>query len=152
VAAVLDGGKGAAAVLAVERWPVSAAMVSAAGVLAVVGHVAPVWLGFRGGKGVATGAGVLAVLAPGALAAGVAVFALTIWATRYVSLGSCLAAVAVVGAALVGDRSMPVVIGAAATATIVLVGHRDNLARLWAGNEPRLTVGSRASVRDTGRR
>jgi glycerol-3-phosphate acyltransferase PlsY len=136
--AALDAAKGAVAVVVAERWPASAAMVSVAGIFAVIGHVAPIWLGFRGGKGVATGAGVLAVLTPTSLAAGVAVFVLTVWATRYVSLGSCVAAGVVVMVAVVVGEPAPVVLGAAAITGLVWVRHRENLTRLLAGSEPRL--------------
>jgi len=138
LAAALDGAKGAVAVLAAERWPVGAALVSTVGVMAVLGHVAPVWLGFRGGKGVATGAGVLAVLAPGSAAVGVAIFVVVVSATRYVSLGSCLAAAGVVLAAFFGAQPAPILIATGIIGGLVLMRHRENIARLRTGREPRL--------------
>ncbi len=149
--AVLDIAKGVVAVLAADRWavgPVALPIVAVAGVSAVCGHVAPVWLGFRGGKGVATGAGVVTVLAPWALVAGVAVFGLTVWATRYVWLGSCLAACAVVVAAVTAGEPVPVVLGVSGIAVLVCVRHRQNLARWRAGSEPRLfTNDAHAAIR-----
>jgi glycerol-3-phosphate acyltransferase PlsY len=138
VAALLDIGKGACAVFVAAALALSPAVVALAGVLAVVGHVAPVWLSFRGGKGVATGAGVLAVLAPTSLAAGVVVFAFTVWTTRYVSLGSCVAAGVVVIATVMIGEPAPVVLAAMAIAGLVWVRHRDNMSRLRAGSEARL--------------
>jgi glycerol-3-phosphate acyltransferase PlsY len=138
LAALLDAAKGAVAVLAAERWAAGAALVSAAGVFAVLGHIAPVWLRFRGGKGVATGVGVLAVLAPGAAAIGVAIFVVTVWATRYVSLGSCMAVAGVVLATAVGAQPAPVLVASLIIGGLVLVRHRENIARLRTGREPRL--------------
>src|SRR6185295_11651793 len=69
--------------------------VAAAAIAVIVGHIFPVWLGFRGGKGVATGVGVFLVLAPMAVVVAGVVFILVVWRTRYVSLGSILAATAI---------------------------------------------------------
>ena len=138
LAALLDAAKGAIAVFATDRWAAGAALVSAAGVFAVLGHVAPAWLRFRGGKGVATGAGVLAVLAPGTAAIGVALFVVTVWVTRYVSVGSCVAVAGVVLAAAVGAQPAPVRVATFIIGGLVLMRHRENIARLRAGREPRL--------------
>ncbi len=136
--AVLDMAKGALAVLAAQRWPVTLTVVAAAGVGAVCGHVAPVWLGCRGGKGVATGAGVLGVLAPVALLVGLVVFGLTAWTTRYVWLASCVAAGGVVVSVIALREPLPVMLAACGIAGLVWVRHRENLARWRAGSEPRL--------------
>jgi glycerol-3-phosphate acyltransferase PlsY len=146
LALALDVAKGSAAVLLAQALSAgaagstSSALAAAAGVAAVVGHMHPVWLGFRGGKGVATGAGMFLVLAPGALAVAACVFVLTVAVTRYVSLGSTLAAVALVCAAAAGGASTTVVAGAAIVAMLVLARHRGNLTRLAAGTEPRIGV------------
>ena len=93
---LLDALKGAAAVLVARALLAGGAGANwwvAASALAVVGgHVFPVWLGFRGGKGVATGLGVFLVLAPLAVLCSLLAFAVIVWATRYVSLGSITAA------------------------------------------------------------
>src|SRR5207247_6418750 len=90
-AMVLDMSKGVATVLVAQRIDPGATGPAVAGIAAVLGHIYPVWLGFRGGKGVATTCGVFAVLAPVATAIASLVFLLTGWSTRYVSLGSVVA-------------------------------------------------------------
>ncbi len=93
VAFVLDAAKGAVAVLVAQRLSAEPATPVAGGLASIIGHIYPVWLGFRGGKGVATAGGVFAVLTPAALGIAAAVFVLAIWVTRYVSVGSMAAAV-----------------------------------------------------------
>ena len=138
VATGLDAAKGILAVLVAVRLTAGPAVPVAAGLAAVVGHIYPMWLGFRGGKGVATTAGVFGVLAPTALAVAAAVFVVAVWATRYVSVGSMTAAVTLVLATGVGDAPAAVAIGAAASALIIMHRHRTNLARLVAGTERRV--------------
>jgi glycerol-3-phosphate acyltransferase PlsY len=143
VAAVaLDALKGTVAVLVAQRLTSGAAEVMAAGVVSVLGHVYPVWLRFRGGKGVATAAGVFVVLAPVALGAAVIMFVAVVRVTRFVSLGSMAAAVTlpILSAALGGPAS--VTAGAVLTAAIIVHRHRANLSRVLAGTERR--VGERA--------
>src|SRR5712692_219354 len=92
--AVLDMAKGAASVWLAERLSPGPAVPAAAGLAAIVGHIYPVWLRFRGGKGVATACGVFSVLTPLALPPALTVFVLIVWSTKYVSLGSVLASLA----------------------------------------------------------
>ena len=143
----LDALKGAAAVLvarlvltegfSVDWW------VAAAAVAAVAGHVFPVWLSFRGGKGVATGLGVFAVLAPLALLCALPVFVLVVWATRYVSLGSIVTAalmplaVWALGARgyVRGEELMPVLTAASVGGALIIFMHRANIGRLLRGEE-----------------
>jgi glycerol-3-phosphate acyltransferase PlsY len=134
----LDAVKGGAAVLVAERLTVGPAAPVAAGLAAILGHVYPVWLGFRGGKGVAPAAGVFGVLAPQAMLVAVAVFLVTVWSTRYISAGSLAGAVALAVATAASDASGPVIAGAAVAALIVVHRHRDNLARLMSGTERRV--------------
>ena len=113
----------------------------ACGVAAVAGHNWPVWLGFKGGKGVATSAGMLLGIAPAAVGIGFGVFAVTVAATRFVSLGSILAAVAVPAAYLAlngtGNKLLAgVLVG---LGLLVIVKHRANIRRLLQGAEPRIT-------------
>lgn len=140
VALALDMAKGAAAVLLVERLAGgdSVGVSTAAGLAAVVGHVYPLWLGFRGGKGVATACGVFAVLAPWATAAAGVVFLVTMWWTRYVSLGSVAGTVALGPISYLAEAPLSVVTGAVVAAAIIIVRHRPNLNRVRAGAERRI--------------
>ena len=135
---LLDVAKGTFAVAAARLMSDDVAVATGAGLAAIVGHIYPVWCGFRGGKGVAASAGVFAVLAP--LATGIAtlVFVATTAATRFISAGSIAGALALPVAAAVGHLPNPVVAGTLLAAAIVLVRHRDNVSRLMAGTERRI--------------
>jgi glycerol-3-phosphate acyltransferase PlsY len=144
-----DIGKGYLAV-SLARALVPAPWGAAAGtVLAVVGNCWPVFLGFRGGKGVATGLGAFLGLQPWATVPAALVWGVVVASFRYVSLASVMACVCLpLGVALLGFRwGLPdrwEAVGAAVlTAIIIIARHRANLARLAAGREPRL--GERAS-------
>ncbi len=106
-----------------------------AGVAAVVGHIYPIWLGFRGGKGVATATGVFSVLSPWPTLIAVAAFVIVVARTRYVSLGSVVATVVLplVEWWMPGARAVD--IGATAVGALILFRHRGNVARLWARTE-----------------
>jgi acyl phosphate:glycerol-3-phosphate acyltransferase len=148
---VLDALKGVAAVVA-ARWLAGggeegAWVVAAAAVMAVVGHIFPVWLGFRGGKGVATGLGVFLALAPLAVLAAVPIFLLVVWQTRYVSLGSIVtAATAPLWAWLWYGVVAPraglgqVLAALAVTAALIIAKHGGNMRRLRAGTESKFQV------------
>jgi glycerol-3-phosphate acyltransferase PlsY len=143
----LDALKGAAAVFVarlvltegfrVDWW------VAAAAVAVVAGHCFPVWLGFRGGKGVATGLGVFAVLAPLALLCALPIFVLVVWVTRYVSLGSIIAAAQMpfavwalgVRSATRGEELLPTLTAASVGGALIIFMHRANIGRLLRGEE-----------------
>ena len=108
------------------------------GAAAVLGHVYSVWVGFRGGKGVATGAGVFLALAPVAVLAGFAVWVLLVLATRIVSVASIAAALVVPVAVLFTQGTGPVLWLAVALAVFILYAHRANVRRLLRGEEHRL--------------
>lgn len=149
---ILDVAKGAAAVM-LARWLISASatgttydliMVTCA-MVAVIGHVFPIYLKFRGGKGVATGLGVMLSLLPAATGVALLVFVLVVVATRFVSLGSILAGIALSGYVLTAKyacgTNMSVVYVALAIllALLVVWTHRQNIRRLVAGQENRLS-------------
>jgi len=138
--ALLDIAKGAAGVLVAEQLNGGAATPAAAGVAAVVGHIYPVWLGFRGGKGVATSCGVFAVLTPLAILPALAVFFVSVWITKYVSVGSVLASLALPPAAYATGGPEPAIAAAAAVAVLIVFRHRSNLKRVLAGTEPRVGI------------
>ena len=135
----LDLAKGACAVLIATRAGQGAGVQAASGVAAVLGHVFPVWLGFRGGKGVATSCGVFAVLAPAATVLAGLVFVIAVWWTRYVSLGSLGAALVLPPLAYYLAAPAGVIAAAVVCAAIIVERHRANLARLQSGTEPRLS-------------
>jgi glycerol-3-phosphate acyltransferase PlsY len=145
---LLDIAKGIVPVRAARALGAPAEIVAAAAFAVVVGHVFPVFFGFRGGKGVATGFGALLALLPLAACGAVAIFAATVVTTRYVSLGSVLSAAALPILALLLARvgwSAPVPASSLAFACgcagLVLLRHSDNLKRLAAGTERRLGAG-----------
>lgn len=137
----LDATKGSLAVWFAEALTRQTSMAVFAGLAAVAGHVYPPWLGFRGGKGMATTAGVFAVLAPAATAASALVFATVLVIWRYVSLGSIGAMVALPPLTAWFGGSPAVCAGACAAAVLVAVHHRANVRRLWLGTERRLGQG-----------
>jgi acyl phosphate:glycerol-3-phosphate acyltransferase len=134
---LLDMAKGAGSVMLVQRFDLGA-VTAAAGLAAIVGHVFPVWLRFRGGKGVATACGVFSVLTPLAVGPALAVFLSAVWITRYISVGSILASVALPPIAYATGSPAPVQAAALAASLIIIVRHRTNLARVLAGTEQRI--------------
>jgi acyl phosphate:glycerol-3-phosphate acyltransferase len=138
---LLDVAKGAMAVVVARLLTGDPVVVMTAGLAAIVGHVYPAWIGFRGGKGVAASAGVFAMLAPLATAIAALVFVGTVVVTRFISAGSIAGAVALAVATFAGNEPGPVVAGAVAAALLVMHRHRENLLRLIAGTERR--IGSR---------
>ena len=137
VTLVLDALKGSAAVLIAERLTHSDWIVLAAAIAVLVGHIFPVWLGFRGGKGVATGAGVFFVLAPAALLCAAFVFVATVVLTRYVSLGSMVAAATIPLFVWTQNGPRLLLIAAFLGALLIVFAHRGNIGRLVHGTESR---------------
>jgi acyl phosphate:glycerol-3-phosphate acyltransferase len=143
---LLDALKGATAVWLV-RWLAAPDYgmnwwVAAAAILAVMGHIFPVWLGFRGGKGVATGVGVFLGLAPLAVAGAALIFLLVVGLTRYVSLGSITATAAfplfvwLSGVFVKPIANLaPIMTAAVIGGILIIFMHRANIVRLMRGTE-----------------
>lgn len=133
---VLDALKGTAAVLLAERlWPGQGAVAAAGG--AMLGHLYPVWLRFKGGKGVATYLGVLIGFLPVAAAIYAVLWIGTMLVTRISSAGGLVAALAAPVTAAAAQRwdLLPLLAG---LTLLVWWKHRENIARLRAGTEPRI--------------
>lgn len=144
----LDALKGVAAVLA-ARWLTgvegSSWVVAGAAVLAIIGHCFPVWLRWRGGKGVATGLGVFLAIVPAAVLAALVVFVLIVWRTRFVSLGSITAAAVIplwtlLQHALFAPQAdfAPIIAALCAASAVIIAKHAENIQRLLAGTENKL--------------
>jgi acyl phosphate:glycerol-3-phosphate acyltransferase len=139
----LDGAKGVAALLIAGRYSNESAMwMVIAGLAALLGHCFPVWLKFKGGKGVATAAGVYLALCPPAFLSGLILFLLVAGFSRYVSLGSVAAAVAMplLMYFLWAPHHAPppvIMFGALAVAVLIVYKHDGNLQRLVEGTEPK---------------
>lgn len=142
VVMALDVAKGMAAVFIAHLATGGASLAALTGAAAIVGHIYPVWLRFHGGKGVAVAAGVFSLLSP--LAAGLAavVFLVTVWVTRYISLGSIAATIAFPAVAWWAGAPRAVVVAASGTGALILFRHRANLRRLRSGTERKM--GARA--------
>ncbi len=136
---LLDAGKGTAAVLAAYAIAGTGdpLVPAAAGGAAFLGHLFPVYLGFRGGKGVATALGVILAVSPPAAGILVLLFAAVFATTRFVSLGSLVAAAGLTPSMLLLGAPVPCLALAAGISVMVFWSHRDNIRRLLAGEERR---------------
>lgn len=142
---LLDMLKGIMAVLIAKQViPGAHPLVSIAGLVAILGHIFPVWLKFRGGKGVATAAGVFAALAPLGLLIGLLSFILVLWRTRYVSLGSIIAAMVFGVSTLwmelakpMPDVALMILVGF--IVTMIILKHKSNIQRLLRGEENKIS-------------
>lgn len=114
------------------------------GVACMLGHVFPIFFGFKGGKGVATSVGIFAVCCPIAIIIGLTVFALMVLLTKIVSLSSLIATVTVISLSIVfynfdANIALPAVLSISMGA-IVFLKHKDNIKRLFKGEEKKITV------------
>jgi glycerol-3-phosphate acyltransferase PlsY len=135
---LLDAAKGAAAVLIAKALTGDDWVIAAAAIAALVGHIFPVWLGFRGGKGVATGVGIFLVLAPIALLCAGVIFVAIVALTRYVSLGSIIAALLIPVFVWWQSDVRPILIAAVVAAALIVFAHRGNIKRLASRTESRI--------------
>jgi acyl phosphate:glycerol-3-phosphate acyltransferase len=141
---ILDVSKGVAAVLLASRLTSGdPRWIAASSVAAVLGHCFPVWLKFRGGKGVATGVGVFIALAPLQVAMVLVIFTIVVAIWRYISLGSIIATAAfpILVHLTKKPAPLPIVLGAAGAALTIIAMHHANIGRLLSGTENR--VGSK---------
>ena len=150
----LDVGKGMGAVALMRLvaegdyfW------IGTAGIAAIVGHIFPIFLGFRGGKGVATGVGIYLMIAPYSVIAALVLWVVTVFFTRYVSLGSLVAAGALpvltwlfYGVLQSNPHFTPMIIIAVSAFALILFAHRENVRRLMRGEEKK--VGMRVEQSD----
>lgn len=140
---VVDALKGWLPVMAAKHFfPGDSGFLIACGAMAIVGHIWTVYLGFRGGKGVATSCGVFAALVPLPTAAAVLVFAAAVAFSGHISVGSMSAAAAVPFAALASGAPFEFTLMAAAAAALIFYKHLPNLRRLRQGGE--LSIEKRA--------
>ncbi|HEX3105867.1 MAG TPA: glycerol-3-phosphate 1-O-acyltransferase PlsY [Terriglobales bacterium] len=136
---VLDVLKGMAAVsMALTLWPDTRTLAFVAALAAISGHIFPIWLRFRGGKGVATGLGSFILLTPKAVLLAMAVFVILLAACRFVSLASVTAAVSLPLFTLVlREGSSAQIYMVAISSALIIVKHRANMERVLAGTEPK---------------
>jgi acyl phosphate:glycerol-3-phosphate acyltransferase len=144
---LLDGLKGAAAVVVARKivYPLGAApdyeQLALAALFAVLGHVFPIWLKFRGGKGVATGLGAFLVIAPKAAFVAIGLFLLVVIVSRFVSLGSVIAVACLplLVYELEAAQHTPIALALMSiTSLLIVIKHHQNIRRLLAGTENRL--------------
>ena len=137
---LLDAGKGILAVVLASRITGDdTTAVAAAAFAAVLGHCFPVWLRFRGGKGVATGVGVFMAIAPWQVVLVLVIFAVVVAVWRYISLGSIVATAAFpVLVYLMKHPPIEIVYGAAGAALVIIARHHANIARLLKGTESKV--------------
>jgi len=132
-----DLSKGLAAVVLTSTLLTHSWQIAVAGLMVFVGHVYPVFLRFKGGKGVATGLGVFVFLMPFATFAVMGVFAVTLWASGYVSLSSVLASLFLPLFGIYFQYPPEFMAVSVIVALIVLHRHHENMQRILDGNESR---------------
>lgn len=116
-------------------------LAAVAAIFAILGHMYPVWLRFKGGKGVATGVGVFLAIAPAAVGGVLVIFIVVVWISRYVSLGSIIATASfpILAWLLYRGQTSPAVFAAMCFAAFLIIWrHRSNIQRLLSGTEHRL--------------
>ena len=151
VALLLDVLKGAGCVALARALGGDSTTMALCGFMAMLGHSCPVFLGFRGGKSVATGGGAFGVLAPLAMLSSIGIFGITLLAFRIVSLGSVIAAASFPLFAWLFGAGKGTVIWAAISATLIIARHQANIVRLFQGTERKLGEGRNFGTTDEHR-
>ncbi len=136
VTLIADGLKGVAPIWIAVQWPLSDPWIAIAGVSPILGHIFPIFLGFKGGKGVATALGIYLVISPVAVLIEFFLFAVLVWKWRFVSLGSiCSAATMPILIAFFRSDSRAYFILSVFIGTLILFRHQSNISRLLQGTE-----------------
>lgn len=147
---VLDAAKGFFAVQLASSFspfvafdPRIERVMAASALLAIMGHMFPLWLGFRGGKGVATALGAFLRFSPMAVGVAIIIFLMVVLVSRRISLGSILTAALFPVLVWLLDRSLDpwVIVFIAASALLIIARHHQNIRRLLSGAEPRFSLG-----------
>lgn len=139
---LLDGGKGYLSVLIAGWMGGGPEWQSVAAVSAILGHLFTLWLGFKGGKGVATGCGAFLALSPPAVGTTLIVFVATLVLTRYMSLASILATAAFPLWVFLFHEPVQVLPWAVVGSALVIARHHHNIRRLLSGTESKFALGS----------
>jgi len=134
---ILDALKGALAVFIAQLVSNTDWSTAAAAIAVIVGHIFPIWLRFKGGKGVATGVGVFLMLDPLAVLCAGVIFLAVVLLTKYVSLGSILAAAAIPLFVWLNTATGPLLAAAVVGASLIVFAHRENIVRILNGTESR---------------
>ena len=140
---ILDAAKGlAAVVLAQAMYPDVRVLTFVAALAAVCGHIFPVWLKFRGGKGVATGLGSFVLLLPKSILAALVVFVVLVASFRYIALGSIIAAASLpLLGLLLGELETEIAVALVASACLLIIlKHHQNIRRILSGAEPKFNL------------
>lgn len=132
-----DIGKGAAAVL-LAKYLATPTIAALAGILVLLGHNYPIYLGFKGGKGAAAGFGVMLALLPLEALIAVVVWLAVIFLTRYVSLGTIVGALTVPISTIIFNQELPYLLFSIVAAAFVIVKHHSNIRRLIDGTESKI--------------
>ena len=143
LALILDMAKGAIPVFIGKYFGFSDIWLIAIALTAILGHIFTIFLKFKGGKGVATSAGVFIALTPAPIAIALLVFIIIVWITKYVSLGSILAAITLFTVELIvnvrnGFQEKEILALITVVALFIIIKHKSNIQRLIAGNENKI--------------
>lgn len=136
---LLDAVKGALAIVVAQLLSNNDWSLTSGAIAVILGHIFPIWLRFKGGKGVATGVGVFLVLAPFAVLCAGVVFLAVVLLTKYVSLGSILAAATIPLFVWLQTETRSLLTAAVVGALLIIFAHRANITRLWHRTEARIS-------------